>query len=109
MRLNRIIAFLMAFLTLGLSFLVHIKYIHLQGFPDGFISELGYTERKLAYVFMGIILILGSGFIYLGMIATQTKIAKRLTITIILYLVSSMVIFLTSYYYRLYLVGNGGG
>jgi hypothetical protein len=88
MKLNRIVAYLMGCLAFVSSFFVYIKYIHLLGFPDGFITELGYAERKLAYIFIGISVILGVYFIYLGAIARQKKINKKLATAIILHLIS---------------------
>ena len=91
------------------SFLIYIEYIHWLGFPDGFITELGYAERRLAYLFVGISVLFGAGFIYLGQIAPRREIGKKLAAALILYLISVLTIALIDYYYRLHLMGSTGG
>jgi hypothetical protein len=107
--LSRIIAYLLGGITFVVSFLIYIEYIHWLGFPDGFITELGYAERRLAYIFIGISVLFGTCFIYLGQIAPRTEIGKKLAATLILYLISSLTIALIDYYYRLHLMGSSGG
>jgi hypothetical protein len=84
-------------------------YVHWLGFPDGFISELGYAERRLAYILIGISVISGSCFIYLGREGGRKAVGKRLSAAIILYLVSIISISLIDYYYRLHLTDSAGG
>jgi amino acid permease len=109
MKWNRLFAYLMGCIALASSFLVYMKYIYLLGFPDGFITELGYAERKLAYIFIGISFILSSWFIYLGAIALRKKIGKKLLAAIILYLISIVSLYTIDYYYRLHLMDSSGG
>jgi hypothetical protein len=109
MKLNRLFAYLIGCLTLGSSFFIYLEYIYLLGFPDGFITELGYAERRLAYIFIGINIILGFYFIYLGAIARRKKIAKKLSAAIILYLIFIVSIFIIDRYYRLHLMDSSGG
>jgi hypothetical protein len=103
MKLNRIVAYLMGCLAFASSFIVYTKFIYLLGFPDGFISELGHAERKLAYVFISISVIVGVYFIYLGAIAGRKKIAKQLTTTIILHMISVISLFIIDRFYHLHL------
>jgi hypothetical protein len=86
-----------------------MEYIYQLGFPDGHITELGYAERRLAYIFIGISFILGSFFIYLGTVGARKQIAKSLSAIIILYLLSVVGIYLLDYYYRLHLDNGVGG
>ena len=109
MTLSRLVAYLIGGITFVASFLIYIKYIHLLGFPDGFITELGYAERRLAYIFIGISLLFGAWFIYLGQIAPRRGIGKKLAAALILYLISVLTIALIDYYYRLHLMGSTGG
>ena len=109
MTLSRIIAYLLGGVAFVASFLIYIEYIHQLGFPDGFITELGYAERRLAYLFIGISVLFGSCFIYLGQIAPRTEIDKKLAATLILYLISILSLALIDYYYHLYLMGSAGG
>jgi hypothetical protein len=108
-RAFRIVAYLMGGLALVASFLVYTEYIHQLGFPDGFITELGYAERRLAYLFIGISLLFGVGFIYLGQIASRREIGKKLAAAFILYLIFILTIVLIDCYYRLHLMGSSGG
>jgi hypothetical protein len=107
--LSRIVAYLMGGLALIASFLIYLEYIYLLGFPDGFITELGYAERRLAYLFVGISVLFGLYFIYLGQIAPRMEIGKKLAATLILYLISLLTIALIDYTYRVHLMGSTGG
>ena len=109
MKLNRIFAYLIGCIVLASSILIYIEYIQLLGFPDGFITELEYAERRLAYILIGISVILGLYFIYLGRIASQKLIGKKLSAAIIFYLTSIISIFLIDYYYRLHIMNSSGG
>jgi hypothetical protein len=109
MKFNRIFAYLIGCIVLTSSFLIYLKYIYLLGFPDGFITELGYAEKRLAQIFIGISVILGSYFIYLGTIALRKEIDRKLFHAMILYLISLISISIIDYYYRLHLMGSAGG
>jgi hypothetical protein len=109
MKLNRIIAYLIGCLTLVSSFPVYMEYIYQLGFPDGYITELGYAERRLAYIYIGISFILGLSFIYLGTAGARKRIGKQLSAATILYLLSVVSIYLIDYYYRLHLDNGVGG
>src|SRR5262245_3079787 len=107
--MSRIIAYLMGGIAFVASFFIYMEYIHWLGFPDGFISEVGYAERRLAYLFIGISLLFGLRFIYLGKIVPQTGVGKKLSATLMLYLISILSIALIDYYYRVHLMGSTGG
>src|SRR5262245_47393116 len=83
----RLVAYLMGGVAFVASFLIYMEYIYLLGFPDGFITELGYAERRLAYFFIGISLLFGLRFIYLGQIAPRRETGKKLAATLSLYLI----------------------
>ncbi len=105
----RIPAFLMICMTWMLGLIAYFGFIYQLGFPDGFISELGRAQRKLAYIFIGVSFILSVWFIYLGMVALRKRIAKPLLAAVILYLVIIVAVLLLDYYFRLNLTGSGGG
>ncbi len=109
MNLNGLIAYFMGCVALALPGLVYLEYIYGLGFPDGFITELEYAERRLAYVFIVISLIIGSCFIYLGKAAGRETVGRKLFAVIILYLVFIIGFALINYYYHLNLTGGGGG
>lgn len=109
MKSNRVIAYLIGGIVLAAALPVYVGYIDGLGFPDGFITELEYAERRLAYVFIGISIVLGACFIYLGKVASRKKVGKQLCAAIILYLLSVIVVSLLDYYYRLHLTDGGGG
>jgi hypothetical protein len=109
MSLSHVIAYLMGGSAFVASFFIYMEYIHRLGFPDGFITELGYAERRLAYLFIGISVLFGLYFIYLGKIAPRTEIGKKLAAAILLYLISILSLALIDYSYHLQLVGGTGG
>jgi uncharacterized membrane protein YqjE len=109
MKLNRITAFLMGSITLVLAFFAYMNYIYLLGFPDGFITELGYAQRSLAYIFIGLSVVFSGYFIYLGTVALRKKIARPLSVAVALYSLAIVVVFLVDVYYRSSLIGSGGG
>jgi hypothetical protein len=79
------------------------------GFPDGFLTELEYAERRLAQIFIVISVIVGAGFFYLGTIALRKEIGKKLSAAIVLYLIFVISLSLIDYYYRLHLTDGAGG
>ena len=109
MKLNRILAYVMGCLALALSFLVYLEYIHLLGFPDGFITELGFAERRLARIFIGTSIIMASCFIYLARLALREKIRTRLYAAALVYLLFLVSLSLIDYHYRSTLMDGGGG
>ncbi|MGG6267647.1 hypothetical protein ACQ4M3_11685 [Leptolyngbya sp. AN03gr2] len=106
---SRIVAYLSGGIAFVTSALIYLIYVYQLGFPDGFISELGYAQRNLAYLFIGISVGLGTYFIYLGAIASRKWIGRRLAIAVFLYVISAIVISMINYYYRLHLPGSTGG
>ena len=109
MRWNRLLAYLIGCVALALSFVIYLTYVHGLGFPDGFITELGHAERRLAFIFIGISIVLGSYSTYLGKVAPRKSIRNKLSAAITLYLISIIVISLIDFYYRSHLTGSGGG
>jgi hypothetical protein len=106
---SRILAYLTATIAFGFSILAYLEFIHMLGFPDGFITELGYAERTLARIFIGISVVLGSYCIALGIQSSKKKIAKQLSAVMIVYLVFMIGIALLDYYYRQHLMDSAGG
>ena len=109
MRLNRAIAYLFGCVALASSLLVYMDYVYMSGFPDGSITELGRAERRLAYVFIGVSLVLASCFIRLGAVASRKRVGKKLSAAVVLYLVSVAALFLVGNYYRSHLDDGIGG
>jgi hypothetical protein len=109
MKSNRMFAYLFGCIALLLSFFAYMSYIYQLGFPDGFITELGYAQRKLAYLFIGMNVVFSVCFSYLGTVALRKQIGKPLSAAIIFYLLTIVSVLLIDYYYRLNLMGSGGG
>ncbi|MBC8159972.1 MAG: hypothetical protein H7Z42_02030 [Roseiflexaceae bacterium] len=107
--MKRVFAYLLGCVAFVASFLVYVEYIHMLGFPDGFISELGRAERQLAFLFIGTSLMLGSYVVYLGSMASRKGIGKRVSVVGLLYVLFIMTLSLADYYFRVYLTGSGGG
>lgn len=109
MGLNRFLAYLIGCVALASSLLIYMTFINGLGFPDGFITELGYAERKLAGIFIGLNIISGPYFLFLGMVAKKKPIGNKLLAAIALYSIFIIGISLVDYYFRLHLMGGGGG
>jgi hypothetical protein len=109
MRWHRMVAYIIGCVAFAASILIYLEYIYLLGFPDGFITELGYAERRLAYIFIGISIIFSCCFIYLGRMAVRRETGKRLLVAIFIYLIFIISISLIDYYYRSHLMDGGGG
>ncbi len=109
MSLNRLLAYLIACAAFASCFLIYLTYIHGLGFPDGYISELGYAERRLAYIFIGTSVVFGSYFTYLGLVASRKSIGRHLSLAISLYVIAIISFSLIDYYYGSNLMGSTGG
>ncbi|HVG38345.1 MAG TPA: hypothetical protein VM870_03595 [Pyrinomonadaceae bacterium] len=109
MKSNRLAAYLLGGAAFASSLFIYLEYVHDLGFPDGYITELGYAERRLAYVFIVAGVAFGAWFIYLGRAARQKAIGKQLAAAAILSLTLMIGLFLVDYYYRLHLAAGGGG
>jgi xanthine/uracil permease len=109
MKLNRILAYVMGCAAFAFSVLVYLGYIYMLGFPDGFITELGYAQRRLAWVSIGFSIVLGSCFIYFARISSREKIGKRLTAAVFVYLIFIIGLSIIDYHYRSTLMDGGGG
>jgi hypothetical protein len=106
---TRVVAYLLAVIALALSLLVYMNYVYMLGFPDGFITELGRAQRRLAYLFIAISMIFSAYFIYLGVVALQKRIARPLSVVVTLYSLVIVAVSLVDMYYRSSLTGSGGG
>jgi hypothetical protein len=109
MKGNRIVAYVLAGIALVLSLLSYLNYVYLLGFPDGFITELGYAQRRLAYIFIGVSVVFSAYLIYLGTVALRKKIVRPLSVAAALYSLVIVAVLLVDMYYRSSLTGNGGG
>lgn len=96
-------------MALASSFFVYVEYIHMLGFPDGFITELAYAERRLARIFIGTSVILASCFVYLGWMAGRKEIGKKLSVAVFVYLIFIITLSLMDNHYRSSLTDGGGG
>jgi len=109
MKLNRISAFLMVIITIIAAHSAYSKYIWLLGFPDGYITELGYAERKLANFFIIVNLILGLFFLYLGISSSKKYRRIMLLVSIILYIVITICLSIIDHNYQSYMDNGQGG
>lgn len=109
--MNRITAYLFGCIILILSFFIYEMYIADLGFPDGFTTELEEAQKKLFTTFIYISIILSLYFFYLGWISAQKKITKKLYITISIYIIFLIIVFIINYYLRFHfgLMDGGGG
>jgi sorbitol-specific phosphotransferase system component IIC len=94
---------------LAAALLVYEEYVHWLGFPDGRITELGYAERRLAYEFIGVSVVVGLYSVYLGAAGGRKGIGRRLGGVTVLYVVVGIVMLLLDQYYRAHLDNGVGG
>jgi hypothetical protein len=109
MKWHQVLAFLFSAVTLIASLLIYLQYSHMQGFPDGYITELGRAQRQLGHVLIGISLALGAYFTYLGILASRKRITYQLGIAAVLYFIVVITAAILNQYYQLNLPGSGGG
>jgi hypothetical protein len=95
----------MGSIALVLVFLVYTNYIYMLGFPDGFITELGYAQRRLAYIFIAVSIVFAAYFFYLGPVASQKEISRLLSVAAALYSLVIAGVVLINFYYRLEFTG----
>ncbi len=109
MNLNRVFACLSGLAAWGLAGFVYAEYIYFLGFPDGYITELGAAERKLAVVFIAVSVPAGAYLFYLGWIAAERKVGRRLAVTLALSLLFLLGVVVVEAYYQAHLTGGEGG
>ena len=109
MKLNRTVAYLLGFTTFASTLLAYLDYIYMLGFPDGYITELGHAERKLAYVFIGISFVAGASFIYLGWRAAKHNVGRKLSAVAVLYSICVCCLFVIDNYFLSHLDNGVGG
>jgi polyferredoxin len=85
------------------SLLAYLSSVYMLGFPDGYITELGHAERRLAYIFIWVSVALAACFIYLGAVAARKAVGKMLSASVVLYLVFVVALSLVDSYYRSHL------
>ena len=107
-RLSPVYPFALAFLCLALVVYSELQYVYMQGFPDGFVSELGAAERELALRFQLISLFLFAWFMYLGVASISIDTRKRVLFTAVLYAAVIGAVIAIDLYYQAHLVGGGG-
>ncbi|HKQ99989.1 MAG TPA: hypothetical protein VJT09_04910 [Pyrinomonadaceae bacterium] len=109
MKLNRAFAYLIGCIALVSTYYIYMDYVYMLGFPDGSITELGYGERRLAYIFIAVSITLGLCFFFLGWAASRKRIGKLLSAVTILYLLFVAGVYLVDNYYRSHLMDGTGG
>ena len=109
MILSRLLACLLGLVALALSLYVYEEYIHLLGFPDGHVTALGASEKKLAAVFIALSLLVGLYLLYVGTMADRSKVAARLVLVSGWYLLVLTGTAAADYYLRSRLDGGTGG
>ena len=106
---HRVLAGLSGVLTLALAWFAYAEYVYFLGFPDGYITDQGAAERKLAIVFVVVSVLTGACLLYLGWVAARRKVGRRLAIIISLYSLFLFGVVLVDAYYHAHLMGGSGG
>ena len=99
----------LAFLCLALTVYAELEYVYMLGFPDGFVTEVGAAEEKLAHLFEGMSLAMGMWFIYLGIAAFSEPVAKHVMYSFIFYALVIGAVLAIDTYFQANLMGGGGG
>jgi hypothetical protein len=107
-KVARVVAYLLAGVALILSFLAYMNYIYMLGFPDGFITELGYAQRRLAYIFIAMNILFSAYFVYVGRVTLQQEVTRPLSVGVALYSLVIVAVLSVDVYYRSTLMGSGG-
>lgn len=109
MKLSRFFTYSFGIAAFSAIICVYSEYIYLLGFPDGFITELEYAERELAFIFIALNIVFGAFFFYLGWKALKMKIGRKLFVATILYLLILICLYLIDNDYQLRLMNSSGG
>ena len=91
-----------------LAALAYLTYIHLLGFPDGFVTELESAQRWLAWVFVVASMLFGAVSVYLGSFAPAQRI-RTLAVALACYAVLAASAWGLNCYFIAHLMGGGGG
>lgn len=108
MKRNRILAYLLGIIALITASFVFYT-LRFKGFPDGYLTELDRAERRLFSVYILVNIIAGLYCLYLGRIASEKRVGKRLLVVTLLYVILTAVIFVVDDYYILNLDNGIGG
>lgn len=108
-RLSPAFPFGLALLCLALIVYTWERYVAMQGFPDGFVSDLGAAEAQLAGLFQ-----LASFFtllwcLFLGVASFSADTRKHVLLTAMFYAAVIGVCIAIGFYYQAHLTGDGGG
>ena len=109
MNLNRLFACLSGLAAWLLAGFAYAEYVYFLGFPDGYVTELGATERRLAIVFIAVSVPVGAYLLFLGWNATRRKLGGLLSVTAAFYLLLLLGVMVIDAYYQAHLTGGGGG
>jgi hypothetical protein len=96
-KLDRILAYTTAALTLTLSTLLH-HHQRLLGFPDGFLTDLDRAQKPLFTLFITLNISIALWLIFFGSIAPRQNIRKKLSLTLIIHGLIALLFLLTNLY-----------
>jgi hypothetical protein len=107
-RLSPAFPFGLALLCLALIVYTWDRYVAMQGFPDGFVSDLGAAEGQLASLFQ-----LASFFtllwcMFLGVASFSVNTRKHVLLTAVFYAAVIGACIAIDFYYQVHLTGDGG-
>ena len=107
--MKRTLACLAGSFSLGASLYAYLGYVYMLGFPDNYITELGFAERKLAVVFIYVSVGMGAYLLYLGVLAGARELGGRLPVAVAIYLLFLLGVILIDCYCQAHLMGGEGG
>lgn len=109
MKSSALIAAILAAVALALAMFAYLEFIAMLGFPDGFISELGRAQRRLAYMFIVGNILFSLYFMYAAWRGLKHRSIVTLWPVGLAYMLMLTTLLLLNGYYQQTLRSGGGG
>jgi vacuolar-type H+-ATPase subunit I/STV1 len=109
MRAKRTVAFALAGLMFAVALYLHMTYVVMFGFWDGFASELDRAENMLARYFIWFSLAMGVWFIGIGFWRSHPNFTRRVLYSCLLFAFAAGVAVSLDLYFRTYMMDSAGG
>jgi hypothetical protein len=108
-RISPAFPFALALLCLALILYTWVRYVDGLGFPDGFVSDLGAAEGRLAGLFQLVSFLTFLWCMFLGVASFGGGTRKHVVFTAVLYAAVTGACIVIDFYYQAHLTGGGGG
>ena len=109
MRARRTVAFALAGLMVAVALYLHMTYVMMFGFWDGFASELDRAENMLARCFIWFSLAMGAWFVWLGFWRSHASFRRRVLYSCLLFACAAAAAVSLDLYFRTTMMDSAGG